>query len=149
MKSIREKIKFATLLTMFTFATAPMVAEAESKLESLRSGVPISDNNTPVPVNVVLQPEDGFDTAWDSQPPSIPHEIHEDKVTLSENTCMNCHSKENYKKEEAVKIGKSHYYDREDNKLEQLSARRYLCVQCHTTQLDVGALIENTFQSEE
>lgn len=137
------------LFILFAMCVAPFASSAESKLVSLRAGVSIDANNTPVAENTVLQPEDGFDTDWDSQPPSIPHEISEDIISLSENSCMNCHSKENYKKEGSVKIGKSHYYDRDGNRLKQLSSRRYFCVQCHMTQLDVDALVENTFQGEE
>ena len=139
----------ATLAYLLVASLMSLTSSAESALHSLRAGIAIDANYSPVMANTVMQPEDGFDTDWDSQPPSIPHEVHEDKVSLSENTCMNCHSKDNYKQENSVKIGKSHYVDRDGTRLKHLSARRYLCLQCHTTQLDVDALVENTYQAEE
>lgn len=144
-----KNLYLGALILILTSSLMPLDSNAESKLHSLRAGVAIDVNNTPVIENMVLQPEDGFDTEWDSQPPSIPHEINEDRISLSENTCMNCHGKENYKKENSVKVGKSHYYDRDGDRLKQLSPRRYFCVQCHMTQLNVDALVDNIYQSEE
>jgi cytochrome c-type protein NapB len=138
-----------TSLVIVACATPSMKAMATPDVQSLRAGVAVTSVNTPVSAKAVLEPEDGFNTSWDSQPPSVPHKIDKDIVSLTENTCMNCHSKANYKKEGAVKIGKSHYYDRDGKRLKTLSSRRYFCVQCHTPQLDAKELVENTFKGED
>jgi len=92
-----------------------------------------------------MQVQGGIKRAWDLQPPSIPHDIAKDRVSLQENTCMKCHSKENHEKEKAPEIGETHYKDRDGNTLKKLSSRRYFCRQCHAPQADAPALVENTF----
>jgi cytochrome c-type protein NapB len=87
----------------------------------------------------------GFKRSWSLQPPPIPHEIDKDRISLQENTCIRCHSKENHEKEKAPEIGQSHYLDRDGKVLDKLSTRRWFCMQCHTPQADVPALVENTF----
>ncbi len=90
--------------------------------------------------------EGGIERTWDQQPPSIPHSIEKDRITLRANTCLKCHSKANFEKEKSPKVADSHFLDRNGKKLEKLSARRYFCDQCHTLQLDVSPLVDNTFQ---
>ncbi len=92
-----------------------------------------------------IQVQGGIKRNWDLQPPSIPHDIEKDRVSLQENTCMRCHNKENHEKEKAPEIGETHYKDRDGNVLTKLSSRRYFCRQCHTPQADAPALVENTF----
>ena len=89
--------------------------------------------------------EGGFDRSWELQPPSIPHSIEKDRISLQENTCMTCHSKENFEKEKAPEIAESHYVARDGSTLDKPSSRRYFCNQCHTPQADLAPLVENTF----
>ncbi len=92
--------------------------------------------------------EGGFERNWDLQPPSIPHDISKDRISLQENTCLKCHSKANYEKEKAPEVGDSHFLDRNGKKLEKISSRRWFCVQCHTPQADLKPLVENTFSGK-
>lgn len=94
----------------------------------------------------LLKAEGGFDRAWELQPPTIPHTIEKDRVTLQENTCMKCHSEKNFEKEKAPKVGDSHYFTRDGTEQKVISSRRYFCSQCHVPQLDAAPLVENTFQ---
>lgn len=96
----------------------------------------------------VVTKEGGFARSWKLQPPSIPHKISKERINLQENTCMRCHSEEAYKKEKAPKVGDTHFLDMDGKKLEKLSARRYFCVQCHTTQVDAKPLVENVFAGQ-
>lgn len=87
----------------------------------------------------------GFKRAWKLQPPTIPHNIDNDRITLKENTCLNCHSEANFKKEKAPRIGDSHFLDRDGNLQKDMSQRRHFCNQCHVPQMDASPLVENTF----
>ena len=93
----------------------------------------------------VIQKE-GFERSWKIQPPTIPHDISKDRVSINENTCLNrCHSEKVYEKEKSPKVGDSHYVDREGKTLKSISMRRYFCMQCHVPQLNASPLVENTF----
>jgi cytochrome c-type protein NapB len=88
-----------------------------------------------------------FDRSWKQQPPSIPHKVNKDEITLQVNTCLRCHSAENFKKEKAPKIGDTHFIAADGSKSDKMDMRRYFCNQCHTPQLDVDPLVENTFKT--
>ncbi|PLX44270.1 MAG: nitrate reductase [Hyphomicrobiales bacterium] len=96
----------------------------------------------------VVTKEGGFKRSWELQPPSIPHKADKERINLSENTCLRCHSEEAYKKEKAPKIGDSHFLDAMGKKQTKVSARRYFCVQCHTTQVNAKPLVENVFAGQ-
>ena len=81
------------------------------------------------------------------QPPLIPHKIDGYRIDFKTNRCLECHDRPFYKKEEAPKIGDSHYRDRAGKKLKHIWMGRYECTQCHVPQADAKPLVENTFQS--
>jgi cytochrome c-type protein NapB len=88
-----------------------------------------------------------FQRSWKQQPPSIPHKIDKDEITMQVNTCLRCHGPANFEKEKAPKVGDTHFVKADGSKAEEMDMRRYFCNQCHTPQLDVGPLIENTFET--
>mgnify|MGYP006280700975 CR=1 FL=1 len=90
----------------------------------------------------------GFERSWREQPPMIPHDISKDRITLQNNSCLKCHSKENYKEEDAPLAGKddSHFTNRDGEVLDSVAQRRWFCNQCHAPQLSAQPLVENTFQ---
>jgi cytochrome c-type protein NapB len=79
-------------------------------------------------------------------PPIIPHHIKGYQITLNVNTCMTCHSSKAAKESGATPVGKSHYLDRDGQRLPSISARRYFCLQCHVPQYDAEALVGNDFR---
>jgi nitrate reductase (cytochrome), electron transfer subunit len=83
--------------------------------------------------------------AW--QPPVIPHNVKGYQITKNVNMCMVCHAAKNAPRSGATPVGASHYLDREGKKLENISTRRYFCLQCHVPQFDAEPLVENTFKS--
>ncbi len=135
-----------TLTTMLAAAVISQYAiTAQADISSLRGS-----NNLDAPAKEIakkkqIKKQGGFDRAWKLQPPSIPHTIEKDRISLKENTCMKCHSKANFTKEKAPEIGESHYVARDGTMLKDPSARRYFCNQCHTPQVDAAPLVENTF----
>ncbi len=97
----------------------------------------------------MFRPEKDSDTIprnFQKQPPLIPHSIKGYNVTQNFNKCMDCHAKERAEETGATKVAKSHYLDREDNKLKTISPRRYFCMQCHVPQYDAKPLVENTYK---
>jgi cytochrome c-type protein NapB len=88
----------------------------------------------------------GIERSYKEQPPMVPHEVDKYELNVKVNGCMKCHSPETYEKEQAPMIGESHFLDRDGNKLDKVSSRRYFCNQCHAPQLEGTPLVENNFQ---
>jgi cytochrome c-type protein NapB len=83
--------------------------------------------------------------AW--QPPIIPHNVKGYQITRNVNMCMTCHSSTAAARTGATPVSGTHYLDRDNNLLPNVSARRYFCLQCHAPQYDAEPLVENTFRS--
>jgi len=83
--------------------------------------------------------------AW--QPPIIPHNIKGYQITKNVNMCMVCHSSKAAPSTGATPVSGTHYLDRDNNLLPNISTRRYFCLQCHAPQFDAEPLVENTFKS--
>ncbi|HEU0290136.1 MAG TPA: nitrate reductase cytochrome c-type subunit [Burkholderiales bacterium] len=83
--------------------------------------------------------------AW--QPPIIPHNVKGYQITKNVNMCMVCHAAKSATRTGATPVSGTHYVDRDNNLLPNISARRYFCLQCHVPQFDAEPLVENTFKS--
>ena len=83
------------------------------------------------------------------QPPLIPHSTRSYEVSLNANKCLSCHSWKNAKEMGATKISVTHYMNREDAVLADVSPRRYFCLQCHVPQANAKPLVENEYQRVE
>lgn len=88
-----------------------------------------------------------LDSSYVYQPPLVPHTIRNYEVSLNANKCLSCHSWKNAKEMGATKISVTHYVNREDQVLSDVSPRRYFCLQCHVPQADAKPLVDNRFQS--
>ncbi len=89
----------------------------------------------------------GRKRAWKLQPPTIPHKINKERISLDENSCFRCHSPDTYKAEKAPMISKTHFKDPNNPSDKNLIGNRYFCYQCHVPQVDAKPLVENTFKS--
>ncbi len=127
-------------------ATSPAIGKAV-KVASLRGFHNLDKEAKAVEKKKQFKSGDGIARNWELQPPSIPHDISKDRITLKGNTCMRCHSAANHEKEKAPAVSKTHYITRDMKTLDKLSSRRYFCVQCHTPQADVAPLVENSFEA--
>ena len=139
-----KKVLLSTMLGAAIFSQFLITAQA-TEISSLRGSAELD-----APANAIEKMEQkkvdgGFDRAWELQPPSIPHAIDKERISLKENTCMKCHSKDNFEKENAPAIGESHYIARDGSTLDTPSSRRHFCSQCHTPQVDAAPLVGNTF----
>lgn len=80
------------------------------------------------------------------QPPVIPHAVDNfDDINLEENQCLDCHGPAKFEEKKAPKLGDSHFFDRNGNKLANVSMARHNCTQCHVPQVDAPPLVENRF----
>ena len=127
-------------------ADTPDIGKAV-KIASLRGFHALDKEAKEVEKKKQFKSGDGIKRNWELQPPSIPHNIEKDRITLKGNTCLKCHSEANHEKEKAPAISKSHYVSRDMKVVDKLPSRRYFCNQCHTPQADVDPLVKNSFES--
>ncbi len=57
-----------------------------------------------------------------------------------------CHTRANAPKFQAPMVSVTHYMDRDDNFLAEISPRRYFCTQCHVVQTDAKPLVGSRFE---
>ncbi len=115
-------------------------------LKSLRGGTPIEETR-PSDTMKKYPREQVIDSNYVYQPPLIPHNIRNYEVSLNANKCLSCHSWKNAKQMGATKISVTHFMNREDAVLADVSPRRYFCLQCHAPQANAKPLVENEFES--
>lgn len=130
------------LLTTLGFAAQTM---AES-VTSLRGASDLDQDSTAAAAKKYNKDNEPIARDYVQQPPLIPHQINNYRINLKSNKCMSCHSWANYRKQNATKISQTHFEDREEQVLANVSARRYFCTQCHVPQVNAKPLVENKFQ---
>lgn len=114
-------------------------------LESLRGDTDLTAESSKPDKFKVEAVQGGIDRNWKTQPPIIPHPVEKYSIDMRGNGCLKCHSETTHEKEKTKAVPESHYLDRDGNKLDKVSSRRYFCNQCHTPQLNGSPLVENTF----
>ena len=122
-----------------TADTAPV------KLQGLRGGTPLNQDNPPSPVKQERDHAPG-DRDFVQQPPLIPHTINGYQITKNFNKCMDCHAFSKAKGSGAPRVSVTHFKTRDGQELDNISPRRYFCNQCHVPQTDAKPLVDNTFQ---
>ena len=140
-----KKVLLVTIVGAFMLLQAPLAVSGDD-VASLRGDYGLDKPAKAIQKKKQKKVDGAFERSWELQPPSIPHDISKETITLKGNTCMRCHSKDNAEKEKAPAVSKSHYVGRDMKVSENLSSRRYFCNQCHTPQADVDPLVENTFE---
>ena len=128
------------------------VAQAENDnpggiagLESLRGATELEDTR-PADDFKKFPREQILESDFVYQPPLIPHNIRGYQVSLNANKCLSCHSWKNAKEMGATKISVTHYVNRDDAVLADMSPRRYFCLQCHVPQANAKPLVQNDFE---
>jgi len=136
--------KHVATLTLSLAALA--MSGAAPGIESLRGAESVSDPSAEPQKMKVEIVQGGIERSFKEQPPMIPHGIEKYEISLKLNGCLKCHSEATAEKENTKPTPESHFLDREGNKLEKISSRRWFCNQCHTVQLDGAPLVENIFE---
>jgi cytochrome c-type protein NapB len=138
------KIKPTAILVLIVTASFGIQAIA-AEISSLRGHVEL-DQVAKAP-NMKKYPKDGEPIVREyiQQPPLVPHTIARYTINLKSNKCLSCHSWKNYRQYDATKISQTHFEDRDENVLANISARRYFCTQCHVPQVNAKPLVDNEF----
>ena len=117
--------------------SAPVViTNAGQQIDAIRRGVPIDKEASPLPMARVENFDRIRPVNYEMQPPTIPHAIDNYQLTVNTNRCILCHTRSAAKKFQAPPVSDAHYLTRDGKVLEQISSRRYFCVQCHVVQTD-------------
>lgn len=137
----------AALAALFVASCASTPVE---KPQGLRMSGIIEQDPAPAILDYVGKTpgeQDKIARTFEEQPPLIPHKSEGMRIDFKLNKCLECHDRPNYKKEEAPKIGDSHYKDRDGKDLDRISMARYNCNQCHVPQVNAPPLVANVFKS--
>lgn len=144
---VEKAMKTKTIATLTAAVAAIAISGAlpAAGIESLR-GHELDAASAEPEKHKVEVVQGGIDRSYKEQPPMIPHEIEKYDISLRQNGCLKCHSQATYEKENAKRTPDSHFLDRDGNKLDRVSLRRYFCTQCHAVQLSGAPLVDNLFQ---
>ena len=144
LRRMKSVIGAITFFGFTVFAAATFAAES---LENLRRGsAPLDQEDKPAPMYQVENKDIKRPRAYSMQPPTIPHKTDNYQVDLNANKCLSCHSRVRTAESQAPMVSVTHYQDRDNNFLAEISPRRFFCHQCHVTQVDAKPLVENTFE---
>lgn len=126
-----------------------VISNAGQQIDAMRRGIPIDKEATP-PLTARVENADVVRPLnYSMQPPTIPHAIDNYQLTVNTNRCMLCHTRSNADKFQAPPVSDAHYLTRDGRVLEQISSRRYFCVQCHVVQTDARQLVGNSYRGIE
>jgi nitrate reductase (cytochrome), electron transfer subunit len=114
-------------------------------LGGLRGRAPLAQEPKAPPLARVENTDIKRGRAYTSQPPTIPHAIDKYEITRNVNFCMYCHARVRNQEFGAPMVSATHYMDRDQNFLAEISPRRYFCTQCHVPQTDAKPPIGNEF----
>jgi len=146
---MNKTIRMATqslALSLSLLAVGPSVAaDVGAVVDPQRKDLALDAGSPPTERRKVEVIQGGIERSYKEQPPMIPHAIEKYEISLRLNGCLKCHSEETYQTEKAPKLGDSHYLDRDGNRLEKVSSRRYFCTQCHAVQFEGAPLVDNSF----
>jgi nitrate reductase (cytochrome), electron transfer subunit len=144
---MRRFALFAAAVLLATLAAAQAPAPAPAALaDPLRGPVPIPQTTRPPLLGNAINDDQRRTRSYDMQPPTIPHRVDGYQVDKNFNKCLDCHARAKSEFSQAVPVSSTHYRDRDDNVLGQVSTRRYFCMQCHVPQDAVKLPVGNGFQ---
>jgi cytochrome c-type protein NapB len=122
-----------------------VVWAASDGVYSLRGDKALEAPSVPTAAITWQDGEGKINRNYAQQPPMIPHTTEDFTIDQDGNSCLDCH---NWKSEVpgATKVGVSHFLNRKNQALSNISPRRYFCNQCHVPQINAKPLVSNTFQ---
>ena len=137
--------KFCVAALWLTLAGVAFAQPADS-LDAMRRNVPLDEQSKPLPMATTENKDVKRNRAYPMQPPTIPHSIDNYQLDRNYNRCLMCHTRANAPKYQAPMVSVTHYMDRDDNVLAEISPRRYFCTQCHVVQTDAKPLVGSRFE---
>ena len=139
-------MKIITTIAVLIFTAGISIQSIAGNVSSLRGESSIDADSSAPASKKYNKDNEPMARDYVQQPPLIPHKIDNYRVNLKSNKCMSCHSWSNYRKAKATKISQTHFEDRDEHVLANVSARRYFCTQCHVPQVDAQPLVDNNFE---
>lgn len=131
------------LVALVTLLVPP--AGAQGLVDAMRGPTPVGDE-AKAPLLYPTENKDIRRTRnYTMQPPTIPHKIDGYQLDKDFNRCMFCHARTKTEETGAIPVSITHYMDRDNNVLAEVSPRRYFCTQCHVPQADAKPLVGNSF----
>ncbi len=129
--------------------TVAAPAEYTAQQLSYRHDPLDADSTTPGATTSGGDPGDNATLArsFENAPPLIPHAIDDFvPITARENSCYECHNRDDAADMGATPVPDSHLYDiRRDRQLGGLNPANYHCTQCHVALTDASILVDNEF----
>jgi cytochrome c-type protein NapB len=139
-KLLRSLLPLLALLAPLAWAQpAPKLVDAA------RRPVAVTDSTRPPLLGNAVNDDVMRPRNYDMQPPTIPHRVDGYQVDKNFNKCLDCHARDKTSLSQAIPVSPTHYIDRSGKVLQQISTRRYFCMQCHVSQDAVRPLVNNTF----
>ena len=127
-------------------ALAAALAWAEPVVDAMRGPTPILDTTQPPRLSNWVNDDNRMPRNFAQQPPVIPHRVDGYQIDRNFNKCLDCHARGKTEFSLAVPVSSTHYMNRDGKVLEQVSTRRYFCMQCHVAQEPAKPLVGNSFQ---
>ena len=120
-------------------------AEPPGIVDSMRGPTPILGKTQPPRMTNEVNDDVRQPRNFAQQPPVIPHRVNGYQIDKNFNKCLDCHARAKTAFSQAVPVSSTHYVDRDGKVLEQISTRRYFCMQCHVAQEAAKPLVGNSF----
>jgi len=135
-------------LAAAVLALAAALAWAEPLVDAMRGPTPILDATQPPRLSNWVNDDNRMPRNFAQQPPVIPHRVDGYQIDKNFNKCLDCHARGKTEVSLAVPVSSTHYMNREGKVLEQVSTRRYFCMQCHVPQESSKPLVGNSFKRD-
>jgi len=108
-------------------------------------GYAVESEEIPPPVAKPTNTDIRMPRDYPTQAPTVPHTITAYVIDKNGNKCLSCHKRTRISDSQAPMVSVTHYIDRDNEILADVSPRRYFCTQCHVPRTDAPPLINNTF----
>ena len=135
----------AALAAALSLAAALAWAEP-ALVDAMRGPVPIPHATQPPRLGNAVNDDHRLPRHYTQQPPIIPHRVDGYQIDKNFNKCLDCHARAKTAFSQAIPVSRTHYIDRQGKVLEQISTRRYFCLQCHVAQEAAKPLVGNSLQ---
>lgn len=112
---------------------------------SAERGYPVDTEQVPPPMAKPTNTDLRMPRDYPTQAPTVPHDISAYPIDKNGNKCLACHKRTRIGDSQAPMVSVTHFIDRDNEILADVSPRRYFCTQCHVQRTDAKPLVNNTF----
>jgi cytochrome c-type protein NapB len=147
LSALRAAVGGAALAGAVVFAVGSLSAQSVPNIVPRVTGGALPMQEIPAPALARPVTDDKRKMRnYPEQPPIIPHSIDGYQLSLKTNRCLDCHRRQYTEGSGAPMISVTHFMDRDNQVLADVTPRRYFCNACHVPQTDAQPLVPNTFQ---